>query len=82
MVVCSNQRATAEGAGAGGTLYLDFVPFDKMEMYKMQGFLFVNGLSPKPSILYRFDGTNMYPLFGNIFFKSNEQTSWRWPWED
>ena len=67
MVVCSTQRAVAEGAGAGGTLYLDFVPFDEAEMYKMQGLLFVNGLSPKPSILYWFHGTNRHPLFGNDF---------------
>ena len=75
MVVCLNQRAVAEGAGACGILYLDFVPFDEVEMYKikMQGQFVVNSLLPKPSILYWFDGTDRHPIFGNNFTKAMDK---------
>ena len=67
MVACTNARAAAEGAGTGGTVYTDFVPFDGAEMYQMIGLLFANGLSPKPSIDLWFESTLESRLFGNDY---------------
>jgi hypothetical protein len=69
-VPCTNMRATAEGAGAGGTVYDDFVPFNTGEMYKMIGLLFANGLSPKPQVEMWFLSSLESRLFGNDFIAS------------
>lgn len=42
MVNCTNTKAAADGSGAGGTLYTDFVPFDVPEMYSFISLLFAN----------------------------------------
>ena len=67
MVNCSNQKAAADGAGAGGTVYKDFVPFDVDEIYRFIGLLFANGIAPKPDVKLWFEGTSREPLFGNDF---------------
>ena len=67
MVNCTNARAASEGAGAGGTTYQNWKPFDTNEMYKMIGLLFANGLSPKPTIEQWFLTTYDNRLFGNNY---------------
>jgi len=67
MVNCTNQRAASEGAGAGGTTYTDWKPFDCAEMYKMIGLLFVNSLYSKPSLDLWFLITSDNRLFGNNY---------------
>jgi len=67
MVNCTNQHAASEGAGAGGTTYIDWVPFDIPEMYKFIGLMFVNGLSPKPSMDLWFLSTAENRMFGNNY---------------
>ena len=67
MVACTNQKASGEGAGVGGTVYTDYVQFDVLEMKRMIGLLFANGLSPKPDITKWFETTRSDPLLGNDF---------------
>ena len=67
MVACTNQKAAAEGARVGGTLYKDFVPFDVDEMYRFIGLLFANGLAPKPDITKWFEGSSTDQLLGSDF---------------
>mgnify|MGYP003894362215 CR=1 FL=1 len=67
MVNCTNARAHSKGAGAGGTTYQNWKPFDMQEMYKMIGLLFANGLSPKPTIEQWFLTTYNNRLFGNNY---------------
>ncbi len=67
MVNCTNTKAAADGSGAGGTLYTDFVPFDDPEMYSFISLLFANGVAPKPDMMLWFESTWKEPLFGNDF---------------
>jgi hypothetical protein len=60
----TNARATAKGAGFGGSAYHDYEPFDLSEMYKFLGLLFLNGLSPRPRIAMWFEP---HIVFGNEF---------------
>ncbi len=64
MVNTTTAQAAAEGAGFGGSVYKDFEPFNLLEMYRMMGLLFVNGLSPHPRINMWFEPHN---IFGNNF---------------
>jgi hypothetical protein len=50
IVPCTNGRAAADGAGFGGSMYNDYVPFDHVEINKMIGLLFANGVSLKPTM--------------------------------
>ena len=67
MVNCTNARAASEGAGAGGTTYQNWHPFDTLEVYKMIGLLFANGLSPKPAMEQWFQKIYNNRLFGNNY---------------
>ena len=67
IVDTTNARAAAEGAGFGGTVYSDYVPFDVEEMYKMMGLLLVNGVCPRPGIHMWFE---RHPIFGNEFISN------------
>ncbi len=61
--MATNLRAYANGAGSGE--YTDFVPFDRIEIYKMIGVLFANGLTSKPQFDYWFCLEDQEPLFGS-----------------
>ena len=67
IVPCTNGRAAADGAGFGGSMYQDYVPFDHVEINKMIGLLFANGVSPKPAMELWFKTTTEHRLFGNDF---------------
>jgi hypothetical protein len=71
-----NLRAAADGAGSGHGAYYDFVPFeDVVEIYKLVGILFANGLTPKPRLEYWFQTTHDQPLFGsNLVMKVMEKS--------
>jgi hypothetical protein len=64
IVDTTNARASAEGAGFGGTIYTDYEPFDLEEVDKMIGLLFLNGLAPRPMFKMWFEHHN---IFGNEF---------------
>jgi hypothetical protein len=57
----TNLRAYTNGAVSGE--YTDFVPFDCIEIYKMIGVLFANGLTPKAKFDYWFCLEDQEPLF-------------------
>ena len=61
----TNLRAAADGAGSGRGTHYDFVPFDVVEIYKLVGVLFANGLTPKPRLEYWFQSSHDQPLFGS-----------------
>jgi hypothetical protein len=62
-VTATNLRAYASGAGSGE--YTDFIAFDRLEVYKMIGVLFANGLTPKPQFDYWFCSEDKEPLLGS-----------------
>jgi hypothetical protein len=59
VVEATNLLAYASGAGSGQ--YVDFIPFDAPELYKM----FANGLSPKPQFDLWFSSVSKEPLLGS-----------------
>jgi hypothetical protein len=63
VVKATNLRAYSSGAGSGE--YKDFLPFNLVEMNKLIGVLFANGLAPKPQIESWFKSVSDEPLFGN-----------------
>lgn len=63
VVEATNLCAYSSGAGSGH--YKDFIPFDLIEIYKLIGVLFANGLAPKPQIDSWFQPVSDEPLFGN-----------------
>ena len=67
MVNCTNARAASKGARAGGMMYQNWHPFDTLEVYRMIGLLFANGLSPKPAMEQWFQTTYDNRLFGNNY---------------
>ena len=67
IVLCTNGHAAADGAGFGGLTYHDYVPFVHVEINKMIGLLFANGISPKPTMELWFKTTTEHRLFGNDF---------------
>jgi hypothetical protein len=64
----TNFRAAADGAGSGMGAYYDFVLFNVVEVYKLVGIMFANGLTPKPRLKYWFEQTSEQPLFGIDLF--------------
>jgi len=62
-VTATNLRAYTSGAGSGE--YTGFNAFDRIEVYKMIGVLFVNGLTPKPQFDYWFCSEDKEPLLGS-----------------
>ena len=64
---CTNGRAAADGAGFVGSTFHDYVPFDHVEINKMIGLLFANGVSPKPAMELWFKTTTEHRLFRNDF---------------
>jgi hypothetical protein len=62
-VDATNLRAYASGASSGE--YVDFIPFDVPEFYKMFGVLFANGLTPKPIFDLWFSPLRTQPLLGS-----------------
>ena len=63
VVTATNLRVYASGAGSGE--YMDFIPFDQPELYKMSSVLFANGLTPKPQLDYWFCSEDKEPLLGS-----------------
>ena len=62
IVDTTNPQAAAKGAGFGGSVYTNFVPFNVEEVYKMMGLLLVNGICPRPSVELQFE---WQLIFGN-----------------
>ncbi|KAL7502757.1 hypothetical protein ACHAXN_000661 [Cyclotella atomus] len=63
IVNTTNMRATAEGAGR--SVYQDWVPFTREEVYKFTGLMFCNGISPKPQVAHWFKSTSQNRILGN-----------------
>jgi hypothetical protein len=63
-----NLWAYLSGTGAGK--YQDFKPFDLVEVYKMIGILFTNGLTPKPQSDHWFRSQEEEPLFGSTMIRN------------